>query len=143
MQPATVLIDSGFASEAAITTAEAQSAGKLTGLAALQREPHGRTVAKLERRAEPPKPPPQAVLPNACATAPPLRRDARCTNCTNKPSSPSLALLKKCPGFPALLAARSGQSLAPVGSGVLDYNLKRLYRTGATLQAAQTAQRCR
>lgn len=53
--PATVLIDSGFVSEAAVTAVERDAIG-LTVLAALQREPHGRTVAQLEKRADPPAP---------------------------------------------------------------------------------------
>ena len=47
-----VLVDSGFVSEAAITRLETDAAGRPTGLtvlAAVKREPHGRTVTQLER----------------------------------------------------------------------------------------------
>ena len=56
MQPATVLLDSGFVSEAAVTAVELTTPG-LTILAALQRERHGRTLAQLEKRPDPPAPP--------------------------------------------------------------------------------------
>lgn len=57
--PAIVLIDSGFASEAAVTAAERDATGQPTGLtvlAALRREPHGRTVTQLEKHPDPPAP---------------------------------------------------------------------------------------
>lgn len=50
-----VLVDSGFASEAAVRRAERETPG-LRVLAALIREPHGRTVAQLEKREDPPEP---------------------------------------------------------------------------------------
>ena len=63
VQPATVLIDSGFVSEAAIKAVESDSQGNPSGvriLAAMQRERHGRTVAQLEQHAEPCAPAPDA-----------------------------------------------------------------------------------
>jgi len=50
-----IVIDSDVASEAAAIAAERDEHGQSTGLtvlAALQREPHGRTVAQLEKHAE-------------------------------------------------------------------------------------------
>ena len=55
VSPAHVLVDSGFASEAAVMRAEREAPG-LRILAALIREPHGRTVAQLEKREDPPQP---------------------------------------------------------------------------------------
>jgi len=63
VQPTTALIDSGFAGEAAIKAAETDPEGNPSGvriLAAMQRESHGRTVAQLEQRADPPVPAPDA-----------------------------------------------------------------------------------
>ena len=51
---AEVLIDSGFVSEAAVQAVERDAASKHTGvkvLAAIERQPHGRTPQKLEDRA--------------------------------------------------------------------------------------------
>lgn len=50
VSPAHVLVDSGFVSEAAVTRAERETPG-LRVLAALIREPHGRTVARFTNRA--------------------------------------------------------------------------------------------
>jgi transposase len=60
---AEVLIDSGFVSEQAVRHIEIDSAGQPTGvkvLAAVKRDAHGRTVAQLEKRDDPPAPPPEA-----------------------------------------------------------------------------------
>ena len=82
LSPANVLVDSGFASETAIRAVEAETPG-LTVLAAVQREAHGRTVAQLEKRDDPPAPGPGATFtehlrhrrrPGALQTAPANRR---------------------------------------------------------------------
>ena len=55
----TVLVDSGYVTAAAITQLETGKDGQpsgLTVLAAVQREPHGRTVAQLEARPDPSPP---------------------------------------------------------------------------------------
>src|SRR5450631_3938722 len=60
---AEVLIDSGFVSEQAVKQIETASDGQPSGvrvLAAVKRAAHGRTVAQLEKRDDPPEPPPQA-----------------------------------------------------------------------------------
>jgi hypothetical protein len=57
--PDTLLVESGLVSEAAVTTVEPITPG-LTILAALPREPHGRTVAQFEKPSDPPAPPPEA-----------------------------------------------------------------------------------
>jgi hypothetical protein len=53
--PAHVLVGSGYASEAAVTKVEREMPD-LCVLAAMVREPHGRTVAQLEKKEEPPEP---------------------------------------------------------------------------------------
>jgi hypothetical protein len=56
VSPAIVLVDSGFVSESAVSIIEAENPG-LEVLAAMKREPHGRTVKQLEK-SENPEPPP-------------------------------------------------------------------------------------
>jgi hypothetical protein len=58
---ANVLVDSGYFSEAAVRAAEA-GAGSPTVYAATKRHPHGRGVAQLEARADPPPAPPVGPL---------------------------------------------------------------------------------
>jgi hypothetical protein len=48
VSPAIVLVDSGFVSESAVSTIEAENPG-LDVLAAMKREPHGRTVKQLKK----------------------------------------------------------------------------------------------
>jgi hypothetical protein len=48
VSPAHVLVDSGYAAQAAVTQIEHETPG-LSVLAALIREPHGRTLAQLEK----------------------------------------------------------------------------------------------
>ena len=70
--PDTLSIDRGFARAAAVTTGERASPGR-TILAALQREPHSRTGARVEKRSDPPAPPPAAPFAERLRhrTAPP------------------------------------------------------------------------
>jgi len=55
LSPDTLLVDSGFVSEAAVAAVKRTTPG-LTILAALPREPHGRTPAQLESRTDQPAP---------------------------------------------------------------------------------------
>jgi transposase len=55
VSPAHVLVDSGFASEAAVERIE-RARPELSVLATLVREQHGRTVSQLEKREDPPEP---------------------------------------------------------------------------------------
>ncbi|MCX6874721.1 MAG: hypothetical protein NTW21_13075, partial [Verrucomicrobia bacterium] len=50
------LVDSGYYSEAAVLTVESGDSGT-TVYAAMKRQSHGRSVAQLEARADPPRPP--------------------------------------------------------------------------------------
>jgi hypothetical protein len=56
--PNTLSLHSGFLCEAAVTAVELATP-RLPIPAALQREPHGRTVAQLEKHSAPPAPPPE------------------------------------------------------------------------------------
>jgi transposase len=136
VQPAAVLIDSGFASEAAITTAEEQSAGQITVLAALQREPHGRTVAQLERRPEPPGPPPQASFAERMRHRTATAAGRALYKLRQQTVEPAFGIIKEAMGFRRF----SLRGLAKVSLEwdlvCLAYNLKRLHRLGAALQAA-------
>jgi hypothetical protein len=54
VSPVQVLVDSGFVREAAVTRVERETPSLLV-LAALIRQPHGRSVAQLEKREDPPE----------------------------------------------------------------------------------------
>ena len=139
LAPATVLIDRGFVSEAAGTAAERDASGQPTGLtvlAALQREPHGRTGAQLEQRTDPLAPSPAAPfaerLRHRTATAAGRARSKR----RQQTVEPVFGISKEVLGFRRF----SLRGLAKVSLEwdlvTLAYNLKRLHRLGASLRAA-------
>lgn len=131
----TLLVDSGFVSEAAVTQVERTTPG-LTVLAALEREPHGRTVAQLERRADPPAPPPDAPfaerMRHRTATAAGRAR----YKLRQQTVEPVFGIIKEILGFRRF----SLRGLAKVSLEwdlvCLAYNLKRLHRLGAALRPA-------
>ena len=135
VQPSVVLIDSGFVSEAAVTAAEAQVAG-LTVLAAMQREPHGRTVAQLERRDDPPAPPPDAPfaerMRHRTATAAGRGR----YKLRQQTVEPAFGVIKEVLGFRRFLLRGLSKVSLEWNLVCLAYNLKRLHRLGAELSAA-------
>ena len=135
LSPDTLLVDSGFASEAAVTAVERATPG-LTVLAALQREPHGRTVAQLEKRADPPAPPPEAPfaerMRHRTATAAgrahyPLRQQT---------VEPMFGIIKEVLGFRRFSLRGLAKVTLEWELVCLAYNLKRLYLLGAALRAA-------
>lgn len=133
-----VLVDSGFYSEAAVRTIE----GGLEGpagprvYAALGRQPHGRSVEALEKRADPPEPPAGAsvaeVMKHRLGT-----KAGRARYALRKQTiEPVFGIIKEAMGFRRF----SLRGLAKVRTEwtlvTLSYNLKRLFHLGANLQAA-------
>lgn len=136
---ATVLIDSGFASEAAIRQIEHDKHGRPTGLtvlAAWQRHKHGRTVAQLEQRADPPLPASDAPsldhLRHRTATA----AGRALYSLRQQTVEPVFGIIKEVLGFRRF----SLRGLTKVGLEwdlvCLAYNLKRLHILGAKLRTA-------
>jgi transposase len=132
-----VLIDSGFVSEAAITALETDATGQrtaLTVLAAVQREPHGRTIAQLEARPDPSPPPADAPflerLAHRTATAAGRAR----YKLRQQTIEPVFGVIKACLGFRRFLL-RGVQQVALEWSLVCTaYNLKRLHRLKTSRQ---------
>ena len=139
VSPATVLIDSGFVSEAAVTAAERAASGQPTGLtvlAALQREPHGRTVAQLEKRADPPAPDAGAPFAERLRHRTATTAGRALYQLRQQTVEPVFGIIKAVLGFRRF----SLRGLAKVSLEwdlvALAYNLKRLHRLGAALRAA-------
>jgi len=133
--PDTVLVDSGFASEAAVTAVELATPG-LTILAALAREPHGRTVAQLEKRPDPPAPPPQAPFAERMSHRTATAAGRALYKLRQQTIEPVFGIIKEALGFRRFLL----RGLAKVSQEwelvCLAYNLKRLHRLGAALRPA-------
>ena len=134
-----VLIDSGFVSEAAVQAVELDAAGQPTGLtvvAALQREAHGRTVAQLERRDDPPPPAPEAsfaerMIHRTATAAGRIRYKLR-----QQTVEPTFGIIKEVLGF-RRFSLRGEPNVALEWTLVsLAFNLKRLHALGAHLSPA-------
>jgi transposase len=136
---AEVLIDSGFVSEAAIAAIEQDAHGQPTGvhvLAAVGRIRHGRTVADLEERPDPPAPPPEATFTARLAHRTATRAGRARYKLRQQTIAPAFGVIKAVLGFRRF----SLRGLAKVSLEwtlvTLAYNLKRLHTLGANLQAA-------
>src|SRR5476651_76892 len=129
-----VLIDSGFVSEKAVRQIEQNADGQPTGvrvLAAVKREAHGRTVAQLEKRDDPPAPPPQAPflehLAHRVATkAGRLRYKQR-----QQTVEPVFGIIKEAMGFRRFSLRGLGKVRLEWTLAALAYNLKRLFNLKA------------
>lgn len=136
---AAVLIDSGFVSAAAVNAIEQDAAGQPTGvrvLAAVGRSRHGRTVAELEQRADPPAPPPEATFTARLAHRTATREGRARYQLRQQTIEPAFGVIKAVLGFRRF----SLRGLAKVSLEwtlvTLAYNLKRLHRLGAPLATA-------
>lgn len=131
---AAALVDSGFVSEAAITRVEA--AGATQVLAALKREPHGRTVSDLEK-----KPLPEAPGAGASFAERMIYRVASPTGrarykLRQQTVEPVFGIIKQALGFRRFsLRGLAGVNLEWTLVS-LAYNLRRLHRLGANLRHA-------
>jgi transposase len=136
---AEVLIDSGFVSEAAVHAIEQDAHGQPTGvrvLAAVGRIRHGRTVAELEKRPDPPDPPAEATFTEKLAHRTACRAGRVRYKLRQQTIEPAFGVIKEVLGFRRF----SLRGLAKVSLEwtlvTLAYNLKRLHTLGANLQAA-------
>lgn len=137
--PAIVLIDSGFVSEAAVTVAERDAAGQPTGLtilAALQREPHGRTVTQLEQRPDPTPPDADAPFAERMRHRTATAAGRALYKLRQQTVEPVFGIIKEALGFRRF----SLRGLAKVSLEwdlvTLAYNVKRLHRLGTNPRAA-------
>jgi transposase len=134
-----VLIDSGFVSEAAGQAIEQDEHGQSTGitvLAAGGRIRHGRTVADLEQRADPPAPSPEAPftarIAHRIATAAGRAR----YKLRQQTVEPVFGIIKEAPGFRRFLLRGLENVSLEWTLVTLACNVKRLYHLGAVLKAA-------
>ena len=136
---AEVLIDSGFVSEKAVQQIEQDAEGQPTGvkvLAAVNRDAHGRTVAQLEKRNDPPAPSPDAPflehLAHRVATqAGRLRYRQR-----QQTVEPVFGIIKEALGFRRFSLRGLAKVRLEWTLVTLAYNLKRLFTLQARLRAA-------
>jgi hypothetical protein len=134
-----VLIDSGFFSEPAIRQieqgAQAQPSG-ITVLTALHREGHGRSVAQLEKKEDPPPPAADASFVEQMAHRVATRSGRARYKLRQQTVEPVFGIIKQALGFRSF--SLRGQAKASLEWTLvsLAYNFKRLFILGARLSAA-------
>jgi transposase len=131
----TLLVDSGFVSEAAVTAVERATPG-LTILAAVQREPHGRTVAQLEKRIDPPAPPPEAPFVERMRHRTATAAGRALYKLRQQTVAPAFGIIKEVLGFRRFSLRGLAKATLEWELLCLAYNLKRLHRLGAALRTA-------
>ena len=123
----TVLVDSGFYSEAAVKTVEEGTAsGALAGaqvLAATERHKHGRRIADLEIKTGPPELPKDALFIEQ------MKRRLQT-------SEPIFGVIKEALGFRRFSLRGLSKVNLEWKLVSLSYNLKRLFHLGARMQSA-------
>jgi hypothetical protein len=131
--PDTLLVDSGFVSAAAVTAVELATPG-LTILAALQREPHGRTVAQLEKRTDPPAPPPDAPFAERLRHRTATAAGRALYKLRQQTVEPVFGIIKAVLGFRRFSLRGLAKVTLEWELVCLAYNCKRLHRLGAALR---------
>ena len=136
---ATVLVDSGFLSEEAVNSIECNEKGESTAvrvLAAVKRDRHGRRVADLEKKDDPPEPEAGASFQDRMAHRVATKAGRQLYKQRQQTIEPVFAILKEAMGFRRF--SLRGQIKASLEWTLvcLAYNLRRLHRVIATRQTA-------
>jgi hypothetical protein len=134
-----VLIDSGFVSEEAVSRVEKNPDGSPTGtvvLAAIKRERHGRTVAQLEKKTDPPPPSGDAPFIERMAHRVATKSGRARYKLRQQTVEPVFGIIKQALGF-RRFSVRGLKKVSQEWTLVtLAYNLKRLFIMDARLKAA-------
>lgn len=139
VKPEIALIDNGFVSEAAITAAEHDDQGRPTGLtvlAAMQRQPHGRTVKQLEQRTDPPEPAKDAPFAERMRHRTATAAGRALYKLRQQTIEPAFGIIKEAMSFRRFSLRGLAKVTLEWNLVTLAYNLKRLHRLGANLRAA-------
>ena len=134
-----VLVDNGFVSEEAVTAAEHDSTGKTNGLivlAAIKRHPHGRTIAQLECREDPPAPPPEASFTKRMIHRTATAAGKALYKLRQQTVEPVFGIIKQTLGFRRFSLRGLEKAGLEWTLVCLAYNLKRLFNMKAPLRAA-------
>jgi transposase len=137
---AAVLIDSGFYSEAAVEKIERRSAGSVlegaTVYAPAGRQRHGRRVADLERREDPPAPPEGSPMAVIMAQRMETKAGKILYAQRKQTVEPVFGIIKAAMGFRRFMLRGLCKAQLEWTLVTLSYNLKRLFHMGARLQPA-------
>jgi len=133
-----VLIDSGFFSEPAIRQIEQDEQAEPTGitvLTALHREGHGRSVAQLEKRDDPPPPAADASFVEQMAHRVATRSGRARYKLRQQTVEPVFGIIKQALGFRSFSLRGQAKTSLEWTLVTLAYNFKRLFILGTRLSA--------
>jgi transposase len=134
VSPAHVLVDSGYAAQAAVTQIERETPG-LRVLAALIREPHGRTVAQLEKKADPTEPAADAPFAERMRHRTATAAGRALYGLRKQTVEPVFGIIKAVMGLRRFMLRGLAKVSLEWDLVCLAYNVKRLHRMDAKLQA--------
>lgn len=132
---ANVLVDSGYYSEKAVLTVESQDQPAAV-YAALKRQSHGRSIAQLEVREDPPSPPADATVAERMAHRLDTAEGKKLYGLRKQTVEPVFGIIKEVIGFRRFLLR--GQEKVSLEWTLVStsYNLKRLFNLGMSLKRA-------
>lgn len=133
-QIGTTLVDSGYYSAAAVTQVE--TAGGPQVLAATGRKKHGRTIAELEVREDPPAPPEGAEIAEVMAWRTSTAVGKELYGLRKETVEPVFGIIKETLGFRRFLLRGLGKVDLEWTLVRLAYNIKRLYHINHLKQPA-------
>lgn len=134
-----VLVDSGFCSEAAVKKIEQDNEGRPTGitvLASVGRKPHGRTVADLEKRTDPPAPSPDAPFTERMAHRTATAAGRARYKLRQQTVEPVFGIIKQAIGFRRFMLRGLEKVSLEWTLVAMAYNLRRLHNLGVVLKTA-------
>ena len=134
-EPVVVLIDSGFVSEAAIKRIDAENPG-LQVLAAMERQPHGRTIKQLEQHPDPEPPGADAGFAAKMKHRTSTAAGRALYKLRQQTVEPVFGIIKEAMKFRRFSMRGHAKAGLEWNLVCLAYNLKRLHILGAKLQTA-------
>lgn len=134
-QVSNVLADSGYYSKAAVETIESGD-NKPTVYAAVKRQPHGRSIAQLEERSDPPPPPENAPMAERMAHRLDTAGGKQLYGLRKQTVEPVFGIIKQAIGFRRFLLRGQEKVNLEWTLVTTSYNLKRLFNLGMNLRKA-------
>jgi transposase len=134
-QVSKVLVDSGYYSENATLRVETADPAT-TVYAAMKRQSHGRSIAQLEVRADPPPPPPDAPVAERMAYRLDTAQGKQLYGLRKETVEPVFGIIKQAIGFRRFLLRGKEKVGLEWTLMTTSYNLKRLFNLGMQIQRA-------
>jgi transposase len=134
-QVSNVLVDSGYYSENSTLTVE-NADPATTVYAAMKRQSHGRSIAQLEVRTDPPPPPPDAPVAERMAYRLDTAQGKQLYGLRKETVEPVFGIIKQAIGFRRFLLRGREKADLEWTLVTTSYNLKRLFNLGMQIKRA-------